>query len=208
MRPKPAAWNSPPAHTLPLQGPQLRAGISPLTSWACRGLSMMRYLTVWGMLLMDRLFRRRVSSRHASAPGATGYIGSNAMGAMSFSPSRPRASFHSSTSRSTSSPLRCRSAAGVRMANFCSGCCRWAAHPKAPAPKALIYRDPHTGTFTTAATPGFDAWLIKFPARMNTPRCAPSKWSMPNVCGCAASRLLTLNISRCPTGWQPCQQTL
>ena len=37
--------------------------------------------------------------------------------------------------------------------------------PQGARPKALIYRDPHTGTFTTAATPGFEAWLIKFPAK-------------------------------------------
>jgi serine/threonine-protein kinase HipA len=37
--------------------------------------------------------------------------------------------------------------------------------PQGARPKALIYRDPRTGRFTTAATPGFEAWLVKFPAR-------------------------------------------
>jgi serine/threonine-protein kinase HipA len=37
--------------------------------------------------------------------------------------------------------------------------------PQGARPKALLYRDPLTGAFTTAITPGFEAWLIKFPAR-------------------------------------------
>ena len=37
--------------------------------------------------------------------------------------------------------------------------------PQGARPKALIYRNPLSGTFTTAATPGFEAWLIKFPAK-------------------------------------------
>ena len=37
--------------------------------------------------------------------------------------------------------------------------------PQGARPKALVYRDPKTGGFTTAVTPGFEAWLIKFPAK-------------------------------------------
>ncbi|WP_229804777.1 type II toxin-antitoxin system HipA family toxin [Paludibacterium paludis] len=29
----------------------------------------------------------------------------------------------------------------------------------------MVYRNPQTGEFTTTATSGFDAWLVKFPAR-------------------------------------------
>ncbi|WP_230459495.1 HipA domain-containing protein [Burkholderia ubonensis] len=37
--------------------------------------------------------------------------------------------------------------------------------PQGARPKVLVYRDPRTGAFTTAAMPGFEAWLIKFPAK-------------------------------------------
>jgi serine/threonine-protein kinase HipA len=37
--------------------------------------------------------------------------------------------------------------------------------PQGARPKALVYRDPETGGFTTAVTPGFEAWMIKFPAK-------------------------------------------
>jgi serine/threonine-protein kinase HipA len=37
--------------------------------------------------------------------------------------------------------------------------------PQGARPKALVYRDPETGRFTTAVTPGFEAWLVKFPAK-------------------------------------------
>jgi serine/threonine-protein kinase HipA len=45
--------------------------------------------------------------------------------------------------------------------------------PQGARPKALVYRNVDTGAFTTAATPGFEAWLIKFPAKGEHPEvCA------------------------------------
>jgi serine/threonine-protein kinase HipA len=45
--------------------------------------------------------------------------------------------------------------------------------PQGARPKALAYRDPQSGAFTTAAKPGFEAWLIKFPAKEEHPEvCA------------------------------------
>ncbi|WP_346351800.1 HipA domain-containing protein [Oceanimonas sp. AH20CE76] len=37
--------------------------------------------------------------------------------------------------------------------------------PQGARPKALVYRNPETNSFTTAVTPGFEAWLVKFPAK-------------------------------------------
>ncbi|WP_191864297.1 HipA domain-containing protein, partial [Pseudomonas viridiflava] len=37
--------------------------------------------------------------------------------------------------------------------------------PQGARPKALVHRDPATGGFTTAVMPGFEAWLVKFPAK-------------------------------------------
>jgi serine/threonine-protein kinase HipA len=45
--------------------------------------------------------------------------------------------------------------------------------PQGARPKALVYRDPRSGSFTTAAAAGFEAWLVKFPARQEHPEvCA------------------------------------
>lgn len=45
--------------------------------------------------------------------------------------------------------------------------------PQGARPKALLYRDARTGVFTTAAMPGLEAWLIKFPAKDEHPEvCA------------------------------------
>ena len=45
--------------------------------------------------------------------------------------------------------------------------------PQGARPKALVYRDPQSGVFTTAAVAGFEAWLVKFPARQEHPEvCA------------------------------------
>jgi serine/threonine-protein kinase HipA len=45
--------------------------------------------------------------------------------------------------------------------------------PQGARPKALVYRDPASGVFTTVAAPGLEAWLVKFPGREEHPEvCA------------------------------------
>ena len=77
------------SYTLPLAGAQLRRGFASHQL----GLPGPAYDSLpdgWGMLLMDRLFRRRGLNTARIGPlERLAFIGNNAMGAMSFEPVAP-----------------------------------------------------------------------------------------------------------------------
>lgn len=159
------------SYTLPLEGPQLRRGFASHQL----GLPGPVYDSLpdgWGMLLMDRLFRRRGLNAARIGPlQRLAYIGNNAMGAMSFEPVVPE-------EPQAHIPLE-RLAAEVQEVlkgeggEFLQTLMLVGGSPQGARPKALVYRDPQTGAFTTAAKPGFEAWLIKFPAKEEHPEvCA------------------------------------
>lgn len=120
----------------------------------------------WGMLLMERLFRRRgLATARIGALERLAYIGNNAMGAMTFEPVEPEGKapdVHISLEQL---------AAGVQEVlhgeggQFLQTLLLVGGSPQGARPKALVYRNPHSGAFTTAATQGFEAWLVKFPAK-------------------------------------------
>ncbi|WP_268796539.1 type II toxin-antitoxin system HipA family toxin [Pseudomonas huanghezhanensis] len=161
------------SYKLPLDGPRLRRGFAPHQS----GLPGPVYDALpdgWGMLLMDRLFRRRHLNTARIGPlERLAYIGSNAMGAMSFEPSAPEGQ-----EPQTHIPLELLAAEIQQVLSgdggeFLQTLMLVGGSPQGARPKALVYCDPHTGAFTTVAKPGFDAWLIKFPAKQEHPEvCA------------------------------------
>ena len=128
----------------------------------------------WGMLLMDRLFKRRGLNPARIGPlERLAYIGNNAMGAMSFEPVAPEAlepQMHAPIELLASEVQEVLKGKGGELLQkllLVGG------SPQGARPKALVYRDPHTDAFTTAATPGFEAWLVKFPAQQEHPEvCA------------------------------------
>ncbi|NHL68931.1 type II toxin-antitoxin system HipA family toxin [Burkholderia ambifaria] len=128
----------------------------------------------WGMLLMDRLFKRRGLNAARIGPlERLAYIGSHAMGAMSFEPVAPEIQ-----EPQPNIPLD-RLAAEVQEVldgeggAFLHQLLQVGGSPQGARPKALVYRDPRSGVFTTAAATGFEAWLVKFPARQEHPEvCA------------------------------------
>ncbi|WP_322846207.1 type II toxin-antitoxin system HipA family toxin [Pseudomonas sp. B33.4] len=128
----------------------------------------------WGMLLMDRLFKRRGLNPARIGPlERLAYIGNNAMGAMSFEPVAPEAlepQMHVPIELLASEVQEVLKGKGGELLQkllLIGG------SPQGARPKALVYRDPHTDAFTTAATPGFEAWLVKFPAQQEHPEvCA------------------------------------
>lgn len=128
----------------------------------------------WGMLLMDRLFKRRGLNPARIGPlERLAYIGNNAMGAMSFEPVAPEAlepQMHVPIELLASEVQEVLKGKGGELLQkllLVGG------SPQGARPKALVYRDPHTDAFTTAATPGFEAWLVKFPAQQEHPEvCA------------------------------------
>ncbi|AUA57647.1 putative DNA-binding transcriptional regulator [Achromobacter spanius] len=161
------------SYTLPLEGPQLRRGF-PAHQLDLPGPVYDSLPDGWGMLLMDRMFRRRSLSTARIGPlERLGYIGSNAMGAMKFEPVAPEGQ-----EPKVHIPLEVL-AADVQQVlqgeggEFLETLLLVGGAPQGARPKALVYRNPETDGFTTAVTPGFEAWLIKFPAKEEHPEvCA------------------------------------
>ncbi|NBA95995.1 type II toxin-antitoxin system HipA family toxin [Pseudomonas sp. R5(2019)] len=153
------------SYKLPLQGPQLRRGFPP-HQLDLPGPVYDSLPDGWGMLLMDRMFRRRGLTTARIGPlERLAYIGNNAMGAMTFEPVAAEGQ-----EPEVHIPLQ-QLAAQVQEVlhgeggEFLQTLLLVGGSPQGARPKALVYRDPQTGEFTTAVTPGFEAWLVKFPAR-------------------------------------------
>ena len=153
------------SYTLPLEGPRLRRGFAAHQL----GLPGPVYDALpdgWGMLLMDRLFRlRQLKAARIGPLERLAYIGNTAMGAMSFEPVAPEG-----LEPQAHVPIELLAAEIQEVVQgdggeFLHTLMLVGGSPQGARPKALVYRDPETGAFTTAATPGFEAWLIKFPAK-------------------------------------------
>lgn len=153
------------SYTLPLQGPLLRRDFPP-HQFGLPGPAYDALPDGWGMLLMDRLFRRRglVTARIGPLERLA-YIGSNAMGAMSFEPVAPEGEVSQQHIPLDQLAADIQEVLQGKDGDFLQRLLQMGGSPQGARPKALIYRDPKTGTFTTAATPGTEAWLIKFPAK-------------------------------------------
>ncbi|WP_306391292.1 type II toxin-antitoxin system HipA family toxin [Telluria beijingensis] len=161
------------SYTLPLEGPQLRRDF-PHHQLQLPGPVYDALPDGWGMLLMDRLFRRRgLTTARIGALERSAYVGSNAMGAMTFEPVAPEGE-----EPDVHIPLE-QLAAEVQEVlhgeggEFLETLLLVGGSPQGARPKALVYRDPRSSGFTTAVRPGFEPWLIKFPAKEEHPEvCA------------------------------------
>ena len=153
------------SYTLPLKGTQLRRDF-PDHQLYLPGPVYDSLPDGWGMLLMDRMFRRRgLTTARIGSLERLAYIASNAMGAMTFEPVAPEGQ-----EPEVHIPLE-QLAAEVQDVlhgdggEFLQTLLLVGGSPQGARPKALVYRDPETGRFTTAVTAGFEAWLVKFPAK-------------------------------------------
>ncbi|MGH8382405.1 type II toxin-antitoxin system HipA family toxin [Pseudomonas sp.] len=150
---------------LPLEGAKLRRDF-PSHQLGLPGPVYDSLPDGWGMLLMDRLFRsRRLNTARIGALERLAYIGNNAMGAMSFEPVAPEGQ-----EPGVDIPLDLLAAEVQEVLHgegeeFLQTLLLVGGSPQGARPKALVYRNPQTGTYTTAVTPGFETWLIKFPAK-------------------------------------------
>ncbi len=161
------------SYALPLAGPKLRRDFPP-HQLNLPGPVYDALPDGWGMLLMDRLFRRRRLNPARIGPlERLTYIGDNAMGAMSFEPVAPEAGEPEVHIPLDQLAAEVQDVLDGEGGAFLQQLLRVGGSPQGARPKALIYRDPRTGTFTTAAAPDFEAWLVKFPARQEHPEvCA------------------------------------
>ncbi|KWH62563.1 type II toxin-antitoxin system HipA family toxin [Burkholderia anthina] len=161
------------SYALPLHGARLRKDF-PAHQLGLPGPVYDALPDGWGMLLMDRLFKRRGLNAARIGPlERLAYIGNHAMGALSFEPVAPEI-----LAPRQDIPLA-RLAAEVQEVldgeggEFLHQLLQVGGSPQGARPKALVYRDPRSGVFTTAAVAGFEAWLVKFPARQEHPEvCA------------------------------------
>jgi len=153
------------SYTLPLKGAPLRRDF-PSHQLGLPGPVYDSLPDGWGLLLIDRLFRRRgLNTARIGALERLAYIGNHAMGAMSFEPVMPEGQqpqVHISLDQLAAEVLEVLHGDG---GEFLQSLLLVGGSPQGARPKALIYRDPQTGAFTTTVTPGFEAWLVKFPAR-------------------------------------------
>ncbi|WP_454846005.1 type II toxin-antitoxin system HipA family toxin [Pseudomonas farris] len=161
------------SYTLPLKGFQLRRGF-PSHQLGLPGPVYDSLPDGWGMLLMDRLFRRRNLNTARIGPlERLAYIGNNAMGAMSFEPVVPEGQAPQVHVSLDLLAAEVREVLNGEGGEFLQTLLLVGGSPQGARPKALVYRDPRTGAFTTAVKPGFEAWLIKFPAKEEHPEvCA------------------------------------
>ncbi|HKS11521.1 MAG TPA: type II toxin-antitoxin system HipA family toxin [Pseudomonas sp.] len=153
------------SYTLPLVGPKLRRDF-PGHQLHLPGPVYDALPDGWGMLLMDRMFRRRgLTTSRIGSLERLAFIGSNAMGAMTFEPVMPEgqeADVHIPLAQLAADVQQVLHGEG---GEFLQTLMLVGGSPQGARPKVLVYRDPETGGFTTAVTPGFEAWLVKFPAR-------------------------------------------
>lgn len=153
------------SYQLPLEGPQLRRNFPP-HQLELPGPVYDSLPDGWGMLLMDRMFRRRGLTTARIGPlERLAYIGNSAMGAMTFEPVAPEG-----LEATKHIPLellaeKIQNVLQGEGGEFLQTLLLVGGSPQGARPKALLYRDPLTDKFTTAVTPGFESWLVKFPAK-------------------------------------------
>ena len=161
------------SYLLPLDGPGLRKDF-PRHQLGLPGPVYDALPDGWGMLLMDRLFRRRglIAARIGPLERLT-YIGDNAMGAMTFEPVAPEGSAPLTDISLDQLAADVQEVLQGNDGEFLQRLLQVGGSPQGARPKALVYRDPQTGSFTTALKPEHQPWLIKFPARDEHPEvCA------------------------------------
>ncbi|WP_409318466.1 type II toxin-antitoxin system HipA family toxin [Pseudomonas sp. KCJK9016] len=161
------------AYRLPLEGPKLRRDF-PSHQLGLPGPVYDSLPDGWGMLLMDRLFKRRgLNSARIGPLERLAYIGNSAMGAMSFEPVAPEALEPQVEVSIDLLAAEVQEVLNGEGGEFLQRLLLVGGSPQGARPKALVYRDPQTDTYTTIARSGFEAWLVKFPARQEHPEvCA------------------------------------
>lgn len=161
------------AYQLPLEGTTLRRAF-PEHQLQLPGPVYDALPDGWGMLLMDRMFRRRgLTTARIGALERLAYIGGNAMGAMTFEPVEPEGEAPKVHIPLEQLAVEVQQVLHGEGAEFLQTLLLVGGSPQGARPKALVYRDPQSGSFTTAVTRGFEAWLVKLPAQGEHPEvCA------------------------------------
>jgi serine/threonine-protein kinase HipA len=161
------------AHLLPLSGPKLHRDF-PTHQMGLPGPIYDALPDGWGMLLMDRLFKRRGLNPARIGPlERLTYIGTNAMGAMSFEPMAPEVLVLEEDISLAQLAAEVQDVLNGEGGEFLNKLLQMGGSPQGARPKVLLYLDPSSEAFSTVAAPGLEAWLIKFAAKGEHPEvCA------------------------------------
>lgn len=117
----------------------------------------------WGLLLMDRLFRKQ-GLRHPGALDRLAFIGDRAMGALRFVPATQAGAQEPDWSlpdlaRESARALAGEAGAALRELAFAGG------SPQGARPKALVHHDLADGHISTRSDARGEPWLVKFPGQ-------------------------------------------
>lgn len=116
----------------------------------------------WGLLLMDRAFRR-AGLQSVSPLDRLAFIGDRAMGALSYEPADPDTLPDEDVklldvAKQVQMVVDGADAEVLRRLMLLGG------SPQGARPKALVYYDPASGVMRTQASDNEEPWLVKFPA--------------------------------------------
>ena len=119
----------------------------------------------WGLMLMDRLFRKGGRTTAGLSPlERLAFIGTRAIGALTFEPADPLA-----LSREDVQLLELAQQAQAVVADKDTAALKALAlmggSPHGARPKVLVFHDPNTGHMSNQPFEGAGAWLIKFQAQ-------------------------------------------
>ena len=137
----------------------------PAHQWRLPGLMADALPDGWGMLLMDRMFRRSgVDPATVSPLDRLTFIGERAMGALTFQPSQewglPTEGVQLLTlAQQAQAIVAGRDSEALRLLALMGG------SPHGARPKVAVHYDPTAEFMSTRAFPGSTAWLVKFQAQ-------------------------------------------
>lgn len=131
----------------------------------------------WGMLLMDRLFKRKgIDSARVSPLHRLCYIADSAMGVLSFEPvieSEQLKQHEVSLLKIAQEVIAVQKGEG---GEFLLKLLQMGGSPQGARPKILLYKEQGTDRFCTIESDNDEAWLVKFPAYNEHPEvCAIEK---------------------------------
>jgi serine/threonine-protein kinase HipA len=161
-------------YRLPLQTPAFQG--FPAHQWRLPGLIADALPDGWGLLLMDRLFRRRGLRPEALSPlDRLAFIGDRGMGALSF---RPADDFDLGDEDLSLLQLAQEAQAVVHdhATLALPTLARLGGSPHGARPKVLVHIDPRSLAVGTQPFAGAEPWLVKFQAGDEHPEVCTIEW--------------------------------
>ena len=118
----------------------------------------------WGLMLMDRLFRKAGRQSSESPLDRLAFIGTRAMGALTFEPADPLALLAEDVqllalAQQAQAVIAGQDSVALKALALMGG------SPHGARPKVLVFHDPHTGHMSNQPFAGGGAWLVKFQAQ-------------------------------------------